>query len=168
MVSWTHLLCTHHPKNLVFYQWKRKTFFFNGLKIISLKIEILIKSISIANPRGCVLYILTNFQVLRAPKLVKTFYKFHFQTFFLDCICEITERGLKWTKKVENGSKKCFEIHNRCVHKQVCQRKSGLWFYPSALFRFFYEAYYKVAKFYPLWCMLWNIMAYLIAAPTIV
>ena len=76
-----------------FLPMEKKNSFFNGLKIISLKIEILIKSISIANPRGCVLYILTNFQVLRAPKLVKTFYKFHFQTFFLDFICEITERG---------------------------------------------------------------------------
>ena len=43
-------------------------------------------------------------------KLVKTFYKFHFQTFFLDFRREITQKGLKLTKKVENGSKECFEI----------------------------------------------------------
>ena len=29
--------------------------------------------------------------------------------FFVDFRCEITEKGLKWTKKVENGWKKYFD-----------------------------------------------------------
>ena len=32
----------------------------------------------------------------------------HFQTFFSDFSSEITEKGLKWAKKVENRWKKCF------------------------------------------------------------
>ena len=33
----------------------------------------------------------------------------HFQTFFLKFRREITEKGLKWTKKVENGLNKYFD-----------------------------------------------------------
>ena len=36
------------------------------------------------------------------------FFNVHFQTFFLDFRRELTEKGLKLTKKFENGSKKVF------------------------------------------------------------
>ena len=37
------------------------------------------------------------------------FFCVHFQTFFVDFSCEITEKALKWTKKVEKRLKKCFD-----------------------------------------------------------
>ena len=58
-----------------------------------------------------------------------------FQTFF----SEITEKGLKWTKKVENGWKKCFdqlsvaastwklvEIHNKLLYGFYMVKISGI------------------------------------------
>ena len=76
----------------------------------------------------CVLCILTSFWVLLAPKSTHSFV--HFHTFVVDFRREITEKGLKWSKKVENGWKKEFdqllgacstqklvEIHSICVFK---------------------------------------------------
>ena len=47
--------------------------------------------------------------------------KIYFWTFFLDFRCEITEKGLKLTKKVNKGWKKCFNqvLGSRSTQKLV-------------------------------------------------
>ena len=53
------------------------------------------------------LHLQTLFSSFNCSKKRHSFFV-HFKTFFLDFRCEITEKGLKWTKKVENGPKKVF------------------------------------------------------------
>ena len=45
---------------------------------------------------------------LKVDKEKNTFFFVNFQMFFLDCRHEISEKGLIWTKNVENGWKKSF------------------------------------------------------------
>ena len=63
----------------------------------------------------CLLCILTSFWVLRAPESWSNFFSVQFQTFFVDFRREISEKGKKWTNKLENGWKKVVQPAFRCA-----------------------------------------------------
>ena len=48
----------------------------------------------------------------------------HFQTFFVDFSCEITEKALKWTKKVEKRLKKRFRPALGCAQHPKAGRNT--------------------------------------------